>query len=137
MTTMGSGLTATVKDLVAVALELSVTLTVNVALPGVVGVPAIVPPALNASPSGSDPETMDQLYPPVPPLAESGCEYGMPAVALGSEVVVTIRAAGLMVRVSALVAVVLELSDTWAVNFAVPKAVGVPVMAPAVLRVSP
>ena len=58
---------------------------------------------------------------------------------MGSEPVVMVRRSGLIVRASALAAVAVELSDTWTVKFEVPmpKADGVPVMAPAALRVSP
>ena len=60
----------------------------------------------------------------------------MPA---GRVAVVTLRgtAAGLIVMVSALVAVVPAVSVAWAVKLAVPAVVGVPEIVPVVLRVRP
>ena len=60
-----------VSDCVAVVFELSLTRTVNVAEPAVVGVPLITPAADKLKLAGNDPETTDHAYPPVPPLAES------------------------------------------------------------------
>jgi hypothetical protein len=61
-------------DWVAVPFELSLTCTVNPAVPGALGVPLIVPPAESDSPVGSEPLLTDQTYPPLPPVAESVCE---------------------------------------------------------------
>ena len=52
---------------------LSVTLTVMLEDPGVVGVPAIVLPA-RPSPPGSDPLEIVQVYGGSPPVALSPCE---------------------------------------------------------------
>jgi len=58
---------------VAVREALSVTCAVKPGLPAVVGVPPIVPfDRLN--PAGRDPDTIDQVYGAVPPLALSACE---------------------------------------------------------------
>jgi len=65
----------TIKDSGAVAdtEALSVTLTVKLDGPAVVGVPEIVPPE-RLSPAGSDPLATDQVYGGVPPVALSACE---------------------------------------------------------------
>jgi hypothetical protein len=52
---------------------LSVTLTVKLDGPAVVGVPEIVPPE-RLNPAGSDPLTRDQVYGGVPPVTFSACE---------------------------------------------------------------
>jgi len=57
----------------AVTESLSVTLTVKLDGPGVVGVPEMVPPA-RLSPAGSDPPATDHIYGGVPPVACSPCE---------------------------------------------------------------
>jgi hypothetical protein len=56
---------------VAVVFELSFTWTVKFAVPAVVGVPLMLPVAASDSPAGSEPTVIDQVLPPVPPLAES------------------------------------------------------------------
>ena len=59
---LGGPLVVIDRDLVAVALVLSVTRKVTaVGPPAVVGVPAITPPALSANPAGSVPEAIDQV----------------------------------------------------------------------------
>ena len=56
------------------ALELSVTVSENPYVPGLVGVPVIRPcDALRVSPGGSDPDT-DQTYGGLPPVADSVTE---------------------------------------------------------------
>jgi hypothetical protein len=52
---------------------LSVTFTLKLEEPAVVGLPEIVPPA-RLSPAGRDPLATDHVYGGVPPLAFSGCE---------------------------------------------------------------
>lgn len=52
---------------------LSATRMVKFATPAAVGVPLIVDP-VNASPAGSDPLKIDQLYGDVPPVAAKACE---------------------------------------------------------------
>jgi hypothetical protein len=49
----------------------SATCTVKLDVPGPVGVPEITPPVLKLSPGGSDPDTTDQVYGVVPPVAVS------------------------------------------------------------------
>ncbi len=116
---------------VSVAFELSVTSTVKFELPAAVGIPLIVPLAPSDSPAGSEPALNDQLLPPVPPLAESVWLYVAPTVALGSEVVVTFNGGGLATEMlRPCMSVAFELSLTCTVKFAVPLAVGVPLMAP-------
>jgi hypothetical protein len=52
--------------------ELSVTVTVKVLCPDVVGTPVMSPvDASTLSPAGSDPEVTDQVYGAMPPLAET------------------------------------------------------------------
>ena len=69
-----AGFTARVSAFVAVALLLSFTWTVKLAFAAPFGVPVIAPLALSVNPAGSDPETTDQVLPPVPPVAVSVCE---------------------------------------------------------------
>ena len=109
----------------AVAPGVSATWTVNPELPAVDGVPAIVA-RLSESPAGKEPDTMDQVYVPVPPLADSVCEYGEPTIPLGSDAVVTVSGAGATVMLSGFEAVVPAPSATWTVNPDVAAAEGVP-----------
>src|ERR1035437_4008204 len=97
----------------------------------------MAPAAFSASPWGREPEAMDHVYPPVPPPAESDCEYAVPTVGFGSEVVTMVSCGGETVMLSGLVAVTLELSITWTVKLAAPGAEGVPAITPAALRESP
>ena len=102
----------------AVGAVLSVALTEKVALPPATGVPEIVPAALRLRPVGSDPETSAHVYAGVPPVAVSDCEYGAVARALGSVVVLMLRAAPTVI-VNAWVAVWcvgVVLSVTWTVK---------------------
>jgi hypothetical protein len=63
------------KEAEAVALALSVTRTVKVYVPAVVGVPVSAPPELRLKPGGCVPPVITQLvYGGVPPLAASVCE---------------------------------------------------------------
>jgi hypothetical protein len=75
-------------------------------------VPLIAPPADTVSPAGNDPEGTDHEYPPVPPVAASVWLYKVPTVPLGSEIVVILKGGAARVMLSALVAVVCELSFT-------------------------
>ena len=70
-----------------VAEALSVTCTVKLKLPAVVGVPEMVPAVLSVRPPGRDPELVptENVYVPTPPDAASACEYGEPTVPEGSE----------------------------------------------------
>jgi hypothetical protein len=62
------------KDFVAVSWVLSVTWTVKLNVPPVVGVPVMLPPGLKFKPPGGAPKVMAQLYGGVPPLADTVCE---------------------------------------------------------------
>jgi hypothetical protein len=114
---------------------LSVTRTVNVLDPAAVGVPEIVPP-VSVSPAGNVPLASDQVYGGVPPDAVSVCEYAVPTTPLGSDVVVTLIVAGLMVMVSDAGADCDALSVARTVNVLDPAVVGVPEIVPPV-SVSP
>jgi hypothetical protein len=67
----GAGVTVMLRACVSVAFELSFTRTLKVEVPAAAGIPLIVPLAESDSPAGSEPALIDQLFPPVPPLAES------------------------------------------------------------------
>jgi hypothetical protein len=56
-------------DAVCTGDPLSLTDTVNVALPAAVGVPEITPPDDSVSPPGKLPDVTVHVYPGVPPLA--------------------------------------------------------------------
>jgi len=60
----------------AVAPMLSVTRTVNVNVPAVVGVPLSTHPELKLSPGGSVPPMIAHTYGGTPPLGANVCEYG-------------------------------------------------------------
>ncbi len=71
------------------------------------------------------------VYGPVPPVAASGAVYGEPTVPFGRLVVVMLNAAGPMVRVTALVAVLGGVAESVTVNVMladVTVLVGVPVI---------
>jgi hypothetical protein len=106
----------------------SVTLTVTVALPAVVGTP-LTTHALSDRPAGSVP-VIEQEYGDVPPLAVIVELYATPTVPLGS-VLVSESGVGAMVIVSlALTLCVGELvSVTFTVTVEVSAVVGVPVTA--------
>ena len=90
----------------AVGVVESVTLNVSGVELGPVGVPLIRPlAAFSVSGLGSDPDVMLQLYGVVPPLAANDCEYAVPAVPPGSELVVIASVAGAIVSVRLTVAV--------------------------------
>jgi len=65
-----------VKDRVAVLPLPSVTWTVNVYVPLVVGVPVIAPvTASSDSPGGSEPDVTAKVYAGLPPVTKTTCEY--------------------------------------------------------------
>src|SRR5215510_1830977 len=85
---------------VAVAEAASVTFTVKLEEPTVVGVPVIAPvEAVRARPGGNAPATMDQEYGGVPPIACSVAEYDALTEPAGSEVVVMLSGLACTVRV--------------------------------------
>jgi ABC-type thiamin/hydroxymethylpyrimidine transport system permease subunit len=128
-------------DLVCAGLLLSLTVTVKLELPFAVGVPEITPlPAASVSPVGRLPAVTDQVYPGVPPLACSVCEYAVPSVpeANVDEVIVSCVAPMVIDVAADLVCAGLLLSLTVTVKLDVPFAVGVPEIAPLpAARVSP
>jgi hypothetical protein len=65
-------------DRVADPDAVSVALTVKFEVPEVVGVPVIWPDAPRFSPAGNEPDAIDHVKDPVPPLACSVCEYAAP-----------------------------------------------------------
>lgn len=70
------------------------TLTVNVDVPGAVGVPTRSPLDLSESPGGSDPAVIDQLFVALPDEVKV-VEYGVPALASGRlDVVIEIGGGG-------------------------------------------
>ena len=72
-------------DCVCTGLPLSCTLTVNVDVVPLVGVPEISPVEARVSPAGRLPADIDQTYPGVPPVAASVAEYVDPVVAEGRD----------------------------------------------------
>lgn len=72
--------------------EESVTCTAKEKFPGCDGVPLIWAPE-RFRPVGKEPETTDQLYGAVPPLAVSTAEYAVSAFADGIEALVIERSA--------------------------------------------
>ena len=59
----------------------STTLDVKVDVPAAVGVPEIKPVVvLSVSPAGSEPETIENVYVPLPPLTFSAAEYDAPTL---------------------------------------------------------
>ena len=85
----------------------SVTLKLSgVAVTTVAGVPLISPlEVFKVKPAGNVPEINCQAYAPVPPVAVSVCEYAVPMVPPGSDVVVMERGVAVMVRVRLTLAV--------------------------------
>ena len=112
VTVNGGAVIVILRFCVSVAFELSFTCTVKLGLPAAVGVPVIAPLAASDRPAGSAPAVLDQLLPPVPPLAESVWLYPTPTVPAGSDVVVTASGGGAMVMLRAWVSVSFELSFT-------------------------
>jgi hypothetical protein len=114
---------------------LSVTLTVKLEGPAIVGVPEIVLPD-RLKPAGRDPLAIDHVYGGVPPVALSVCEYATPTVPGPNDEVVMTRGgtigAGSIVMDRDLEAVPVLLSVTCTVNVAVPAAAGVPLITPVV-----
>lgn len=93
-----------------------------------VGVPLMVqfPVPVNESPFGREPDASEHDTAPVPPLVASTCEYGVPTVPPGSELVV-IAGVALTTTLENVVSTVLVPSVALIVNVKVPAAVRVPV----------
>lgn len=133
VTESGAGFTRIVNAFVAVVFELSRTWAVKLEVPAAVGVPEITPAALNVNPAGSDPALTVHEFPPLPPVADSVCEYAAPTVPFARLPGETVSGGGFTLMLNAWVSVAAELSFTCAVKLEVPAVVGVPVIAPAVL----
>jgi hypothetical protein len=69
---------------------LSVTFTVKLDVPVLVGVPEITPAPDSVSPAGRAPELTDQLYAGVPPVALNAALYPVPSCPAESVVVVIV-----------------------------------------------
>jgi hypothetical protein len=128
---------------VCVGLLLSAKATVKFDVPfGPVGVPVMAPALLRLSPAGSVPALVLQVHGPYGQFPTSVWLYAVPSTPAGRDVVVIVGAAGrLIVMLSACVAdwapAALE-SVTLTVKFDVLLGpVGVPVMAPALLKLRP
>jgi hypothetical protein len=105
----------------------SVTFTVTVELPAVVGVPPTVHP-VSVNPAGSVPAVMVQPYGDVPPVTPIVALYGTFTVPSGKVEVVNESGAGLMTMVSFLLAFCAGLPESVTVTVIdeLPAAVGVP-----------
>jgi hypothetical protein len=106
----------------------SVTLTVRIALPAVVGVPLTTHP-VRLRPSGNAP-VIEQLYGEVPPFAVIVELYATPTVPFGN-VLVMFRALGAITIVSLALMLCVGLleSVTFTVTVELPAVVGVPLTA--------
>jgi len=128
--TVSAGVMATVSDAVADCDALSLTRAVKVLDPALVGVPEMLPPAESDNPAGRVPLASDQVYGDVPPDAASACEYLTPTTPLGRLELVMPNACTVTVMANACTSLPPPLSLTLTVKFAVPEAVGVPLIAP-------
>jgi hypothetical protein len=116
---------------------LSVTRTVKVFGPGVVGVPDIVPTAARLNPAGSDPADTDHAYGCEPPAAASTCEYAAPTVPAGSDDVMILKVGGLIVSDSDAVVEFDARSAARTVKLLDPAALGVPDNVPPADKLNP
>lgn len=121
--------------------EESVTCTVKLDGPALVGVPLIVPPLLKLRPAGNAPEVTVQEYGVVPPVAARVNEYAVPTIPFGTEAVVIVsgNAPELMLIENRLVAFCIgeEESVTCTVKLDCPALVGVPLIVPFLLKPRP
>ena len=115
----------------------SVTLTVKLFGPAAVGVPDIVPPEARVKPEGSDPFDTDHEYGGDPPAAPSACEYATPITPAGSDEMVILNAAGLIVSDRAAVTETDARSTARTVKLLDPVAPGVPEIVPSAERLNP
>ena len=118
----------TEKPLEPVVPAASVTVTVAVKSPAVVGVPEMVPPESSATPAGNAPPDTAHLYGAIPPVAASWTlGYSTPNMpeASGDFDVMTMGA-GLTVMLAPVLAVPPEESVTRAAKPPPPGAIGVP-----------
>ena len=116
-----------IRDRTTLAAEeaLSVTRTVKLDEPVVVGVPEIVLPA-SVKPAGRVPLAIENVYGGDPPFAFSDCEYGTSTVPGAKEEVLMVKAGALIVSDNAAVADTEALSVTLRVKLDDPAAEGVP-----------
>src|SRR5450759_2067890 len=116
----------------------SFTVTTMVAGPAAVGVPEIAPAADMLRPAGS-PLAL-KVSGAVPPDAAKLAEYAVPTVPMGAEAVVIASGAGAMVTGEGRLAgamLVPAASVTLTITVKLPAFVGVPLMAPAAVAVTP
>jgi hypothetical protein len=122
-------------DAVCAGDPLSFTVTLNVAVPFVVGVPEITPPLDIDNPAGRLPDAIDHVYPGVPPLALSAVLYELPLFAAPRLVDVIVNVAGVALTVIDSCAETVctgdPLSVTLTVKVEVPLTVGDPEITPA------
>jgi hypothetical protein len=123
---------------VLIGLLVSVAFTVTVDVPAMVGVPVTTQPAPRVSPAGSVPAVITQLYGAVPPETPIVPLYGVPTVAAGGEVMVSVPAAA-TVMLSGPVTVSAGLLESLAFTCSVevPAVVGVPLTTQLAESVSP
>jgi hypothetical protein len=125
---IGAAATLTDRARVAEPDPVSLTLTVKLAIPDVVGVPVIWPEVPRLNPAGNAPEVIDHVYVPVPPLACNVCAYATPIWAFGRDAVVMVTGADPTVMLSAREAKAEFESTTFTVKLVVPIVIGVPVI---------
>lgn len=108
-------------------LEASVTVTVKLDVPFVVGVPVIIPPGESAKPAGRLPAVTDQVKAVALCVAVNVCEYVRPATPFAREVVVIVGGILMLRSFSPHFGLVpLLVARTLKVN--VPPVVGVPLI---------
>ena len=124
--------------LVSVAPLSSITWTVKLLVPAVVGVPLITPvEAFKLNPAGRTPIVILQLYGVLPPEAVRVWLYTLPTLPSARVAVVTLTLPNIVIA-SALLAVAPFASVTCTVKLLVPAAVGVPLITPIdVFRLKP
>jgi hypothetical protein len=116
--------------------EESVTCTVKLDWPALVGVPLIVPPLLKLRPAGKVPDAIVHEYGVLPPVAVIVLEYTVPTVPFGIDaVLITTPFRGFTLTEKAACAVCggVDESETCTVKVNWPETVGVPLIIPVVL----
>ena len=104
--------------------------------PGLVGMPVIVPSALNVSPAGS--EVPERVHVTPEGFDSSVAEYSLPLSAGGSvDVIMLTESPGLTVRVSTRSDETELLTNARTLNAVVPACVGVPARSPDSFNTSP
>jgi hypothetical protein len=112
--------------------------TVKLEAPAVVGVPEIAPEVLRINPAGKLPVVTLQAMVPAPPVDCNVALYAVLTTPFGSDAV-EMASRALMVMLNDWFTVCCGVPESVAVtvNVVVPAAVGVPEIAPAVLRFNP